>query len=270
MPSGSAPSFRTKRAIIGIAVWVLFTPLLLVAQGEQAFEGEITDSMCTGPSGQAAMLKQGETVARCTIACVKMGAKYVLSNAENKTVYKLDDQMKPEALAGHNVVAVGTLDKATGTIHVADMIGALPPKVMKAVLVYVDCVDCPRGMAAAKKAAVREVGNWKRFYLVPDWHKADLIFLFSARPYLGDYITRDGEHRGPISVETTYMNIIDPRTGESLWGDSRKWGSWFVGSATKDLIDGFRVQVDAEEGRVAGLLAFDKDQHLKAAPNQGK
>jgi hypothetical protein len=66
------------------------------------------------------------------------------------------------------------------------------------------------------------------------------------------------------------MNIIDPRTGESLWGDSRQWGSWFVGSATKDLINEFRAQIDAEEGRVAQLLSFDKDQNRKAPPNLGK
>lgn len=194
MRFGAAPRVRMEKAIIGIAVCALFSPPRLAAQGEQTFKGEITDSMCTGPAGQAAMLKQGETVAHCTIACVKMGANYVLSNPQNQTVYQLDDQMRPEAFAGQNVLVIGTLNKTTGTIHVDDMNGALPPKVMKAVLVYVDCVDCPRGMAAAKKAALREVGDWKRFYLVPDRRRADLIFLFSARPYLGDYITRD---RGP-------------------------------------------------------------------------
>jgi hypothetical protein len=229
------------KAIIGIAV--LFSARSLAAQGEQAFKG----------------------------ACVKAGAKYVLSIPETKAVYKLDGGlMKPEAFAGQNVLVIGTLDEAIGTIHVDDMMGALPAKVMQAVLVYVDCVDCPRGMAAAKKAALREVADWKRFYLVPDRRRANLIFLFSARPYLGDYITRDGDHPGPTPVEVTYMNIIDPRTGESLWGDSRKWGSWFVGSATKDLIHEFRLRVDAEEGRFEGLLSFDKDHNRKAAPNEGK
>jgi hypothetical protein len=234
--------FRMAKAIIGIAVCVLLSARSLSAQGEQAFKG----------------------------ACVKVGAKYVLSSPENKTVYKLDGQMKPEAFAGQNVLVIGALDEATGTIRVDDMMGALPAKVMQAVLVYVDCVDCPRGMAAAKKAALREVADWKRFYLVPDRRRANLIFLFSARPYLGDYLTRDGDHPGPISVEVTYMNIIDPGTGESLWGASRKWGSWFVGSATKDVIHEFRLRVDAEEGRFEGLLSFDKDQNRKAAPNQGK
>jgi hypothetical protein len=155
-------------------------------------------------------------------------------------------------------------------IHVSDVMRALSPKVMKAVLVYVDCVDCPGAMAAAKKTSLQEVAGWKRFYLASDSHKADLIFLFSARPYLGDYLTRDRPPSGLIRVKAAYMNVLDPRTGESLWGDSREWGSWLVGSATKDLIDEFRAQVDAQEGRVAQLLSFDRDQNRKGFPNLGK
>jgi hypothetical protein len=266
----SEPSFGIARPILGIGVFVLLSALSLAAQAEQTFKGEITDSACAGSAVQAAMLIQDQTVARCTSASVKTGAKYVLSDRQNKTVYKLDDPMRAQAFAGQRVVIIGTLDKATGTIHVDDVNGALPPKVMQAVLVYVDCVDCPRGMAKAKNAALREVANWKRFYLVPDRRRADLIFLFSAIPYRGDYLTRDGDHPGLVPVEVTYMNIVDPRTGESLWGDSRKWGSWFVGPATKDLIAEFKARVDAEEGRFAQLLSYDKDQNRKAAPNQGK
>lgn len=270
MFSASAPSFAIGRVIAAIVMCLLFIPMRLAAQGEQIFKGQITDSKCTGPTGQAAMVQQGETLARCTTACVKMGAKYVLSNTRNKIVYQLDDQRRPEPFAGQNVLVIGTLDKASGTIHVDDMNTALPPKVMQAALIYVDCVDCPRGMAAAKKTALREAANWKRFYAVPDRRRADLIFLFSARPYLGDYLTRDGDHPGPTPVGTTYMSVVDPRTGESLWRSSRNWGSFFVGSATKDLIVEFRMRVDAEEGRFAPLLAFDRDQNRKAAPNQGK
>ncbi|MGD0962674.1 MAG: hypothetical protein ABSA57_02095 [Candidatus Acidiferrales bacterium] len=233
-----------EKAIIGIAACVLFSALRLSAQERQVFKGEIIDR--------------------------KTGIRYVLSNTENKTVYHLDDQETSGAFAGESVLVIGSLDQDTGTIHVTEMMRALSPKVMKAVLVYVDCYDCPREMAAAKKAGLREVGNWKRFYLAPDPHRADLIFLFSAAPYLGDYVTRDRPPARRVSVEVTYMNVIDPRTGERLWGDSRKWGSWFVGEATKDLIDQFRAQIDAQEGRVAQLLAFDEDQHREAPTNLGK
>ena len=52
--------------------------------------------------------------------------------------------------------------------------------------------------------------------------KADLIFLFSANSYLGDYGTRDGPDTRPVHVDITFMNVVDPHTGESLWGDSRR------------------------------------------------
>ncbi|MBS1867921.1 MAG: hypothetical protein JSS69_18580, partial [Acidobacteria bacterium] len=42
-------------------------------------------------------------------------------NAEKKTTYQLDDQTKPEEFAGKKVKVVGTLDKATSTIHVTSI-----------------------------------------------------------------------------------------------------------------------------------------------------
>ncbi|MGD1210015.1 MAG: hypothetical protein ABR973_01495 [Candidatus Acidiferrales bacterium] len=259
-----------EKAIVGIAACVLFSALSLAAQQEQTFKGEITDSMCSGPGGHEAMLKKGEAIAQCTISCVKMGAKYVLSNPGNKTVYKLDDQMKPEAFAGQNVVVIGTLAKTTGTIHVSDMIRALPPKVTQAKSVYIDCAACPRGMAAASQAALQELADWKRFHVLPDPHKADLIFLFSANPYLGDYLTRDGPYPMPVSIKITFMNVIDPGTGESLWTDYRRWGSWRVGGAAKDLIVEFRAQLEAEEGHVERLLSLKQDLNANAPRNESK
>ena len=245
----SAPSFRMKKESGAVVACLLFSVLSLAARQEQTFKGEITDSMCAGPAGHAAMLKKGETTAHCTIACVKRGAKYVLSNAGNKTVYELDNRKKAKDFAGQNVVVIGTLDKATGTIHVFDMVRALSPKVTQAKTIFIYCDACPRGMAAAKRAAFQEMMNWGRFSVLQDWKKADLIFLFSANPYLGDFGIRDGPDARPMSVDITYMNVIDPGTGVSLWGDSRRWGSWFVAKATEDLILEFREQWEAEEGR---------------------
>src|SRR5580704_6456731 len=137
-------------ALIVVAVCASFIPLNLAAQ-VQAFKGAITDSTCSGTKGHAVMLEKGETLAHCTIECVKMGAKFVLFSTEDKTVYQLDDQSKPKAFAARNVVVVGTLDKASNTIHVADLIGALPPKVTQAKSVYIDCDACVRGMAKANQ-----------------------------------------------------------------------------------------------------------------------
>jgi hypothetical protein len=253
MPRKPAPSFRSKKAIIAVAVCVLFSALNLAAQN-QVFKGTITDSTCAGPKGHTAMSKTGESLADCTIACVKMGAKFVLSSPQNKTLYQLDDQAKPKAFAAKNVLVVGTLNKTTSTIHVSDMVLALSAKVTQAKSVYIDCDACVRGMVKAKQAALDVLLDWKRFSLVQDPQKADLILLFSPNTYLGDYVTRHGPDTRPVRVFVTHMDVIDPRTGESLWGDSRNAGSWRVAGATKDLIAEFRGRLDAEDGHVNRLL----------------
>jgi hypothetical protein len=48
MPPTSAPGFRMEKAIVGVAHRVLFGALSFAAQEEQAFNGEITDRMCSG------------------------------------------------------------------------------------------------------------------------------------------------------------------------------------------------------------------------------
>jgi hypothetical protein len=238
---------RIGKAMVGIVAGVLLGALSLGARGEQAFKGQITDSTCAGPTGHATMIKKGENSAQCDIACVKMGAKYVLFDPDTKTVYQLDDQKKPKAFAGRHVLIVGTLNKALGTIHVSEMTNALSPKVMQAKSVYIDCDNCVRTLAKAPKAAFEVLADWGRFATVPDRKKADLIFLFSANPYLGDYVTRDAPDARPVAIDFTYMNVIDPATGENLWGDSRRWGSFRVAGATKDLIGEFKKHLEESE-----------------------
>jgi len=119
----------------------------------------------------------------------------------------------------------------------------LPAKVMKASTVYVDCV-CPRALAEAREAALAALQSWGRFQISQDRHETDLVFLFSGNPYLGDYITRDGPDTRPVFIESTIMTVIDPKTGASLWTDYRRWGSWRVRGATKDLINGLREEME--------------------------
>jgi hypothetical protein len=255
VPRTSTPAVRTKKAIIGVAAWVLFGALSLAAQGQQIFKGRV----CMAPGGSAGILEKSQATTPCTVARAKRGAKYVLSNPENKTVYRLDGGNHPKEFAGNNVVVVGSLDKAIDTIHVADMFRALPPQVTTAKSVYIDCDACPRGMAAAWLAAFQELVDWGRFDINPDPRKADLIFVFSANPYLGDYVTRDGPDKRPVRVDITYMDVVDPRTGKSYWNDSKQWGALLVGRATKDLIIEFKEELAIEEsagkrGRSSFLL----------------
>ena len=42
------------------------------------------------------------------------------------------------------------------------------------------------------------------------------------------------------------MTVIDPKTGQSLWTDSRRWGSLRVRGATKDLIGELRQQMEEQ------------------------
>jgi hypothetical protein len=105
-----------KKLALLFAVSLLLSAFGLYAQQAATFKGEIMDSDCammgSHPDPDAKM---------CTLDCVKMGSKYVLYNAADKTAYQLDDQKKPVAFAGKKVTVSGTLDKAKKTIHVTDI-----------------------------------------------------------------------------------------------------------------------------------------------------
>jgi hypothetical protein len=119
----------------------------------------------------------------------------------------------------------------------------LPAKIMQANSVYIDCV-CPRALAVAQETALQQVRGWGRFQISQDRRQTDLVILFSGNPYLGDYISRDGPDKRPVAIESTIMTVIDPITGQGLWTDSRRWGSWRISGATKDLIDELREQME--------------------------
>lgn len=50
---------------------------------------------------------------------VKSGNKLVLTDADNKTTYQLDDQQKAQDFLNKSVKVTGVLDAATGTIRVS-------------------------------------------------------------------------------------------------------------------------------------------------------
>jgi hypothetical protein len=221
-----AAGYWVEKAIVAVAAWLL----------------------CTAPGLAAGHAAGGEAIFKGQIARDKLA--YVLSDPVNKVVYKLDNQKMPSAFAAQNVVVVGVLDRSSGTIRVDDIVRDLPAKVRQAKSVAIVCDACPRGMAKARKAALGQMLDWNRFKIVSDPQKADLVMLFSANPYLGDYVTRDGPDKRPVAVDTTYMNVIDPRTGANLWGDYDQAGAWFVASATHNLILAFREQLEMDENPV--------------------
>ena len=119
-----------NKLVLGVAACALVMPGFASAK-DKTFTGEIMDSQCAKNSSHAMMLKKegmgdkdpNDPMVKqmCTKNCVKMGGKYVLYDAAKKTVYELDDQQKPEALAGQKVNVTGRLDSATKTIHVTDI-----------------------------------------------------------------------------------------------------------------------------------------------------
>lgn len=256
-------AFRGKLA--GAAVGMLLAAVSLCAQQVQTFRGVIADSMCATAAGHTPMLRPGETMAECTIECVKKGAKYVLFSSENGMVYQLDDQSRPKAFAARMVAVFGILDSATGTIRTSDIIAALPPKVMHAKSIYLDCGKCAGGLAKARQAALLEVQDWKRFNVVPDRRKADLIFRFSTSRYLGD------SGKEPIGVDAVDMTVVDEASEEILWSDSLHSGYMLESHAARNLIDNFKVELQAQEGDYGPLLRRDKTRVVKPpATTQGK
>jgi len=117
-------------------------------------------------------------------------------------------------------------------------------KIMQAKSALIVC-ECPRGLAVAESRALQELQRWGRFQLVHKRNEADVVFLFSGNEYLGDYLTRDGPDPRPVAVDTTIMTVVDAKTGENLWSDSRRWGSWRVAHATEELIAEFKQQIEA-------------------------
>jgi hypothetical protein len=246
------------KIIVGVATCVLFGTLNLAAQGQQVFKGRI----CLDPDGRTPVVENGQPTLPCTIARPKRGAKYVLFNNENKTVYQLDDLAKAKAFAGVDVFVSGILLPTTSTIHVTDMIPALPSKITQARSVYIECDACPRQMAVAWSTAFQFMTEWGRFEIVPDLRKADLVFLFSANQYGGDFLTRDGPDTRGVDVKITFMDIIDPSTGRSLWSDDRWWGSLFVAQATRDLLTEFKGHLavsESQDERALSLLDKNGD-----------
>ncbi len=87
----------------------------------ETFLGEIYDGPCAKAGSHTAMEEMMDAQGnpkKCTLECVKMGAKFVLYDSSKKIIYQLDDQQKPREFAAQKVKVTGTYDPATKTIHV--------------------------------------------------------------------------------------------------------------------------------------------------------
>jgi hypothetical protein len=137
-------------------------------------------------------------------------------------------------------------------------------------------IDNHSGQAAIGDRAYGAITKWGRFQVVLDRRQADLILLLTAREYNGGYVTSGGRQTGtvddngnietttsptytsPVRVGYTYLTIVDPRTGENLWSESKRWGNLYTGfhSATKGLIEALKKRIEEQSGQARG--ASDK------------
>jgi hypothetical protein len=161
----------------------------------------------------------------------------------------------------------------------------LPPQIAKARTVY---IDNQSGIAKLGDRCYTEIEKWGRFQVVQNPKDADLILLLSAKEYIRGYVTSGGgststvntsgnvdatttgnqttgtidtsgtvntttepSYTTPVTVGYTYLTVIDPKTGDNLWSDSKRWGNLYTGfhSATKGLVDSLmkRINEDAKQ-----------------------
>src|SRR5436853_7604198 len=88
-----------------------------------------------------------------------------------------------------------------------------------------------------------------RFLIVIDRKQDDLIFILSAAPYKRGYIIAFVAQTGTIEnghieddrvpnydkqapVRYVFLTVLDPKTGDTLWSDSHRWGGLLSGFNT--------------------------------------
>ena len=117
---------------------LLATPLMEAQPKEQSgkadaqtFSGEIMDSLCAKDGTHEKMMDEMKSMGRdkntCTIKCAQLGSKYVLFDADRKTVYVLDDQDKAGAFVGQRVRVLGTLAKNKIKVENIEALGGQIP-----------------------------------------------------------------------------------------------------------------------------------------------
>jgi hypothetical protein len=137
----------------------------------------------------------------------------------------------------------------------------LPRQLMTAKAIF---IDNRSGFADIGDRAYDELKKWGRFQVVDSAEKADVVLLFSANEYVSGYSSNSYHNTsgnvsdsGNINAQTygrtssnavvsgrTYVTVVDPKNGASLWSDSRSWG-WR--SATRGLVKDLRERMEQQE-----------------------
>ena len=89
-----------------------------IAQSPTTPDANTTQQAPPQPSGDQNSASNQKTF---TGKIVKNGDQFVLSDAQDKMTYQLDDQRQAEKYLNKNVKVTGVLDSATGTIRVSSI-----------------------------------------------------------------------------------------------------------------------------------------------------
>ena len=185
-----------------------------------------------------------------------------------------------KAYLPHFVLLLAAIASLPTTSNAKDKHQPLPPQIMKATTVY---IDNQSGIAKLGDRCYTEIEKWGRFKVVQDPKTADLVFLLSAKQYTSGYVTSGGgststvntsgninattigdqttgtvntsgtvntttqpTYTSAVTVGYTYLTVIDPKTGDSLWSDMKRWGNLYTGfhSATKGLVDDLMKRIN--------------------------
>jgi len=152
-------------------------------------------------------------------------------------------------------VALCTVSFAKGKNHLP-----LPPEITSAKTIY---IDNQSGVAKLGDRAYEQLTKWGRWQVVTGRQKADLVLLLSAHQYNGGYVTsttgriddngniNTTSDATSVTVGYTYITVVDPKTGDNLWSDSKRWGNLYTGfhSATKGLVDELMKRISEEEAK---------------------
>jgi hypothetical protein len=80
-----------RRTVLGLIGSTAFLTVSVAAQKPIVYTGEIMDSLCAQSASHDKMMasNQMKTAEKCTFACVKNGATFVLFDPDTKTVFEL-------------------------------------------------------------------------------------------------------------------------------------------------------------------------------------
>jgi putative heme iron utilization protein len=141
----------------------------------------------------------------------------------------------------------------------------LPPALIAAKTLY---IENNSGQAKLADRCFDELSKWGRFKIVADRKDADVIFQIGThvRTYgysgqshtnldcdsAGQNTNCSGNSNTTLTPETagfTTIAVVENRSGQVLWSDTRRWGNLFTGfrSATREVIKELRKRIEEQD-----------------------